>query len=365
METSRGAHHSIQRLRKSVGYADELMKCCEGVVDAKTQLEIRAYFQYLTGLLKFELQHWIHAESSLTEARTIYNKLGESAVGVKKQAYLDLIQELVPSLRFCAYQTGNKKILNDLIQGVGDSSSNMLVDQKLKKLMEESKDEESSRLDVVDWQISADDSVSVPAEKNLKQVKGAIAGMRQYREEIFKTGDADVKKKIDTCDTALGQCREAIQEVRSDINNQTGKADARQIEQSQLLLAYLQWTRTMWMAERNIYLVEELDKKRENYVNEKPSDYARLFDLVVNQLTDLEVENDKLSPLKNVNNDLTAAFRALRAYYLTIHETKITENFRNALALNRLSISLSQDVNLEKYKTVLSATFLNRIDAAL
>ena len=236
LETSRGSHHSIQRLRKAVIYADELLKCSEGIVDSKTQLEIRAYFQYLTGLLKFELQHWNFAEASLTEARTIYSQIGESAVGAKKQAYFELINDLVPSLRFCAYQTGNQKVLEDLVQG---ESSNMMVDQKLKKLMEGAKDEQTNRLDVVEWNISKNDTVSVPVEKNLKNVRNALASMRKNRQEIDDNKDLDVKKKIDTCDSSLGDCREAIQEVRSDINTQTGKADARQTEQSQLQIGFI------------------------------------------------------------------------------------------------------------------------------
>ena len=63
--------------------------------------------------------------------------------------------------------------------------------------------------------------------------------MRKNRQEIDDNKDLDVKKKIDTCDSSLGDCREAIQEVRSDINTQTGKADARQTEQSQLQIGFI------------------------------------------------------------------------------------------------------------------------------
>lgn len=304
LETNRGNHHSVQRLRKAVKYAKELEEVCDvagaPLTDARTLLEIKALYSYMKGLLDFELKDWAAAETNITKTRTIYTTLSESVVGFKKVSYTSLCEDLTPSLRFCAYNTGNTEVLKAMRKEGG--ANNLQLDNKLKALIENAKGEESSKMDVVGWQISKEETgcLSVPIESHLSNVKSSVAGLRENRKQIEgqtsedsgmdSDGNAnqlDLASKLEICDNSLEKCRDAIQIVRSDIHSNSGKTDVIDLEQSNLLLNYLQYFKTLWLCERNIYLADDLQETKKISVMDKPGDFARLFDLVVNQLKDL------------------------------------------------------------------------------
>lgn len=65
----RKKYHMVNRLKKSVQYAAKLEALCNesAVVDARTKLETKAYFSWLSGTLAFETQAWSKALSSLNQ----------------------------------------------------------------------------------------------------------------------------------------------------------------------------------------------------------------------------------------------------------------------------------------------------------
>ena len=76
---------------------------------------------WIAGLLCFELSDWVGAKTALTEARNIYDKLASIASVDDSSVYRSRMDEIVPSLRYCAYN-------------IGDASAKMELSKDLKGL---------------------------------------------------------------------------------------------------------------------------------------------------------------------------------------------------------------------------------------
>ena len=68
----------------------------------------------MTGLLCFELADWVGAKTALTEARNIYDKLASITSVDDSSIYRSRMDEIVPSLRYCAYNIGDASAKMDL-----------------------------------------------------------------------------------------------------------------------------------------------------------------------------------------------------------------------------------------------------------
>ena len=68
------------------------------------------------------MSDWIGAKTALTEARNIYEKLASITSVDDSAVYRSRMDEIVPSLRYCAYNIG------------GDASSKMDISKDLKGL---------------------------------------------------------------------------------------------------------------------------------------------------------------------------------------------------------------------------------------
>ena len=91
---------------------------------------------------------------------------------------------------------------------------------------------------------------------------------------------------------------------------------------------------------------------------EKPEAFARLFDLTVGQFADLA--SGEISAVTEISKVILTSFKALRAYYLSLYESGINKNYRNALALNRASLEYAMGCAGHisgKYRKVLPSTF--------
>ena len=273
LETARGNHHAVQRFCKAVKYANELELCSEGVVDARTTLEIKAYYCYLKGLLEFELQNWVNSEKELNQCKTVYAKLGSAAMGVKGESYTSVVDEVEPlhafAHRYAAFNAGEDASMEGLRQTTGDKH----LDEKMRQLISKAQGEEEKRLEVVEWEIgyvTGDKPLQVPvelnSEANLSKVKEAVQKIKDSRDDLENlSGDAGSLEALEVCEGSISACQEAIQSVRNDVHAQSGKADAADLETSSMLLSFLQYNRSLWMAERNLYCAQDLIEKKQKY----------------------------------------------------------------------------------------------------
>ena len=109
--------HMINRLRKAERESEKLLKLVMAFekCDARSKLECQAYHDWIEGTLRFELQNWREATVSLTKARTIYEKLSATLGEDEAVIYKQRMADIVPSLRFCAYNSGDDMAKQDLL----------------------------------------------------------------------------------------------------------------------------------------------------------------------------------------------------------------------------------------------------------
>ena len=69
---------------------------------------------YLAGACRTIVQYANH--SVLSPVRTIYEKLAGAFVDDIKEIYLQRVDELSPSIRYCAYNIGDESAIEDLRQ---------------------------------------------------------------------------------------------------------------------------------------------------------------------------------------------------------------------------------------------------------
>ncbi|KAI5698498.1 hypothetical protein M8J75_007706 [Diaphorina citri] len=109
--------HLVSRLRKAASYAVQLQTLCEAeVCDARTKLEAQAYVSWIVGVLHFELKLWKSAMKNLKEAQVVYEKLMSALNEEDALLYKQKVEELTPSLRYCAYNIGDQAGIEDLMQ---------------------------------------------------------------------------------------------------------------------------------------------------------------------------------------------------------------------------------------------------------
>ena len=62
----------------------------------------------------FELSDWVGAKTALTEARNIYEKLASISSVDDSSVYRSRMDEIIPSLRYCAYNIGDASAKTEL-----------------------------------------------------------------------------------------------------------------------------------------------------------------------------------------------------------------------------------------------------------
>ncbi|CAG2059476.1 unnamed protein product [Timema podura] len=132
--------HLVSRLRKATTYALQLQSLCESSkCDARSKLEAKAYVAWITGSLQFELQLWRPAMENLKKAQVVYEKLATALPEEDQVLYKQRVEELSPSLRYCAYNIGDDSSIDDLLElrshGQGDLLANLDVRPPLGALL--------------------------------------------------------------------------------------------------------------------------------------------------------------------------------------------------------------------------------------
>ena len=140
--------HMINRLRKARKYSDQLDSLCSETakVDARTKLEAKAYNCWLTGTLYFETSRWAEAQAMLNQAKTIYDSLTQ-AVGEEEGAlFRQKMDEITPSLRYCAYNIGDSSAREDLLSMRGGGGGTVAAE--LDSLISQTREQQAATLQV-------------------------------------------------------------------------------------------------------------------------------------------------------------------------------------------------------------------------
>lgn len=288
----RKRHHMRNKLRKASKRASELSALINELgdrVDARTQLETQAYTSFVMANLEFEQQIWEACFNKFKAAQTIYSSLASTLPADESGIYSDFATDLEPNLRYCQYNMGDDTTaIDDLLSG-GKSS---LTEKNLSELVEKTKIEEASNLNVTEWRGK---KIAIRNEK----VRVFLLNYREFLVQIDAiTSD---EEKLEKFGEIIMECGESIELVKSELRQDASHRNALEkgIAPQSDLFAYLNFVRLQSTIARYCTIANGLTKNNE---------FSRVFEQVIQYCTEFmkkceesghsdlisEIENDKM-----------------------------------------------------------------------
>ncbi|ETN57993.1 signal recognition particle 68 kda protein [Anopheles darlingi] len=346
--------HLIQKLRKACGYALQLQSlCASNCCDARTKLEAEAYSAWMHGSLHFELSLWKTAAENLKKAQVIYENLAQAMPEEEQPVYRAKVEELKPSLRYCAYNVGENASVNDLLEMRTGQAAGLLGN--LSNLVAQTKAESMDAFQQTEWRGR---SVTVRPEK----VRLFLLSIQELDKSIEKA--KDVPAKIELLETVLIDCKDSIAAIKDEIK-QDPKLRASATDGTtgligiQYLLAYMSYTRLKLTLERNLFLVAQAKQTLDDPnvagkatapaasavgKKSKPQDLSRLYEIILQNVTEMQqlsgMEND--AGYQAEMETLSLSFRAFRCYYIALTLVAM-KRWREAVALYERSRKYAAD----------------------
>jgi len=310
--------HMINRLRKARKYAEQLDAICadSSLVDARTKLETKAYHCWLTGTLYFETSRWAEAQGMLTQAKTIYDSLSQAVGEEEGSLFKQKMDEITPSLRYCAYNIGDTSAKEDLISMRGGT-----VGMELDTLISQTREQQAATLQDVEWRGR---KMAVKQEK----VRIFLLSYQESDEELTKARDSGAKLAV--YEDLLLQCKDALQALREDLVEDPEFRTRQQqssgkVGSQHFLYTYLQYTRHSITLSRNSVLLESMraqlegrEKPTDGKKIVKPQDVVRMYENIIQSLNEITtlagLEEDET--MKQSNQLKITYYRAFRSFYM-------------------------------------------------
>lgn len=329
--------HLTNKLRRACVYALQLQELCNHSqrLDSKTKLEVEAYVACMHGYLHFELGLWQSAAENFKKSQIIYENLikviqATSGDPELLALYKAKVDELTPSLRYCAYNLGSKsdsatdKIM-DIRRAQGAGAHIDLEAFKSAQIQE-------ANLKTIEWR---DYRIQIRLPEKVQLFLLSVQDLDK------SVGQAkELQAKIDMIETALIDCKDSIQATKDEYLKADpkkagagGEPSAAVSSNVQLLLAYLNYIRLMRTLERNLYLVAQtkLSLSLDGAVAEvkgsdaarkavRPQNLTRLYEIIAQNVVELQqlggLESD--AAYQKEIQTLSVAFRAFRSYYIAM-----------------------------------------------
>lgn len=267
--------------------------------------------------MQFELQQWQSAAENLKQAQVIYEKLASALPEEDQISYRQRVEEITPSLRYCAYNIGDDKAV-DLLelrsQGVLENFDALVL---------QTKEKTAAVLHEIEW-------FGVKISVRIEKIRLFLVSIEGLDESLNHAEDTQAKIKI--LENFFIDLRDVISLARD---------SARTEKQDQLLLAYLLSLRIERTSQRNLLLIMS---------TRKPQDCVRLLDINVQQTIEL-VQNESLQENKTAKTyyDLhIQAYKTLRFYYLAKSQVA-QKRWKEAAVLFNAANELIQKLNIGEY----------------
>ncbi|XP_071812929.1 signal recognition particle subunit SRP68-like isoform X2 [Apostichopus japonicus] len=347
--------HVITRMKKALKHAEELEAlCASSKCDARSKLESQAYHLWMKGTLYFETENWEDCMEAFNNASNIYEKLASAVTEDQKGLYLERVNDIVPNLRYCAFQTGDESAIQDLRELRGKVGGDTNIDF----LLAQTRDKQAVTLSEVCWR-----GRSVPVTN--ERVRAFLLSNKESEQELATATDNEAK--ISIYDTSLMECKDALQvlrdELKSDPNRkQRGQQSGEPISTPQFLHSYLTYIRLTNTVQRNVLLVLSLKERLPITDTEpkldpgqrrtKPQDLIRMYDTIIQSLGEIPhlpgVEDDV-----DLHQEIKAKifkFKAYRCYYLALYYSH-AKKWKEAAGLFERAIQ-HVDHSREEWQTV-------------
>lgn len=241
------------------------------------------------------------ASENLKKAQVIYEKLASTLSEEDQLPYLQRVEEIAPSLRFCAYNIGEEKTVDILeLKSQG-------VLENFETLVAQTKEKTTKVLHEIQWF-----GVKVPVI--IERVRLFLIGIEGLDESLKNAENTQAKIKI--LEDLFIDLRDIITLTREGARNE---------KQNQVLLSYLLSIRVERTSQRNLLLVQQ---------TRRAQDCVRLLDIIIQQTTELtqneDIKNDEKAQ-KHYSGQMSA-YKILRLFYLA--KTQVAQKrFREAAAL--------------------------------
>ncbi|OQV15675.1 Signal recognition particle subunit SRP68 [Hypsibius exemplaris] len=109
--------HMLRKFNRAALWASQLVKVCDKIkCDARTRLEVEAYFDWMQGVWFFHKEEWKQALEAFSHSKTIYETIESTVDEETRLLYKQRVDETTPQIRFCAYNIGDKSAVEDLIK---------------------------------------------------------------------------------------------------------------------------------------------------------------------------------------------------------------------------------------------------------
>jgi len=314
--------HLISRLRKATKYALQLQLLCENPkFDSRTKLEAEGYVAWIHGTLHFELQLWDSAIEYFKKAQMIYERLAAALNEEDAPLYRQKSEEIIPSLRYCAYNLG-EATATELLQLRSQAHGELL--KNLDILVAQTVKHSENAMNEVKWR---NRSFPVKSEK----VRGFLLADRDL-EKSFINGS--ILDNINLLEQHLMDCKDAIMVVRDECKlepaNKGIGPSGDNVSGTLLLLHYLSYIRLNRTVQRNMLMIEAGRREAEGTWSEedvkkmdssliqriKTQDMTRLYEIIIQNLMEMQQ-----LPISEYDEQFAAeievrikAFQALRCY---------------------------------------------------
>ncbi|KAH0540819.1 signal recognition particle subunit SRP68 [Cotesia glomerata] len=317
--------HLISRLRKAATYALQLQELIENVnCDARTKLEAQAYVAWMQGSLQFELQLWKEAMTNLKKAQVVYGELASALPESEQTIYKARVEELAPSLRYCAYNVGDESAIDDLMQMRGQLSSDLIMN--LDSLIAQTQVKQAN-VEETTWRGKS--CGVVPS-----RATGLLIADSQLNQTLAKAPTHEAK--IELLEAHLIDCKDVLAFIRDHFKNELKNKDEKSPVQH--LVAYLQYIKLSRTLERNLALI----KIAEASEKAKPQDIVRLFEAVIHNLLEMSQLLDDDEEYVREQEAKTKGYRAFRCFYMAQSMANL-QMWREAVALYQRSLHHAQD----------------------
>lgn len=341
--------HMINRLRKARKYAEQLESLCANSekVDARTKLETKAYHCWLTGTLHFETSKWADAQAMLTQARTIYESLSQAVGEEEGNLFRQKMDEIAPSLRFCAYNIGDAS-RQDLMALRDEGSGGADLDS----LISQTREQQAATLQDVEWRGR---KMAVKHEK----VRLFLLSYQESGQELARAQSNEAK--VSVYESLLLDCKDAVQALRDDLVEDPEFRDRQKVKEGKVssqhfLYTYLQYVRHSITLSRNIALLDSMKAQVEG--REKPSegkkivkaqDIVRMYENIIQNLGEVPLlagleEDEALAA--NTKAKVTF-FKAFRSYFIA-QAFIASQKWGEAMAVFQRSLTYVAEASSDK-----------------
>lgn len=273
---------------------------------------------------------------NLKKAQVVYKNLASALPETEQVIYNMRVEELAPSLRYCAYNIGDATAMDDLIQMRGQLSGELIA--SLDSLIAQTRDKQTSAEEVV-WRGKSCGTVPPRAA-------GLIIADSSLNQALEKA--TTNQAKIDLLEAHLIDCKDALSIVRDVFKTELKNKESDKSSAPHHLINYLQYIRLSRTLERNLALV----KAAEDSETAKPQDTVRLYEAVLHNLLEIsQLQVD--AELFEEQEAKTKVYRAFRCFHMAQCHANL-HRWREAMALYQRSLQHVKDA--ATYEKILPAS---------